>query len=102
LDDLHSAESKGRWWLVGAAWHGDPLVDNHQAKQRKATSQPPLNESKDSVLLQLAKKHGMNTDIRRSIFIILMSSDVIPTQILASSTYSALRIISTLVIGFHN
>jgi nucleolar MIF4G domain-containing protein 1 len=30
----------------------------------------------ENVLLKLAKKQGMNTDIRRSIFVVLMSSDV--------------------------
>ncbi|KAL9714399.1 suppressor of glycerol defect [Leucoagaricus gongylophorus] len=27
LDDLGSAESKGKWWLVGAGWGGNPLVE---------------------------------------------------------------------------
>ncbi|OBZ72571.1 Suppressor of glycerol defect protein 1 [Grifola frondosa] len=51
LADLHSAESKGKWWLTEA----DALSEN--------------------VLLKLAKKQGMNTDIRRGIFVVLMSSD---------------------------
>jgi len=33
-----------------------------------------------NALLQLAKKQGMNTDIRRSIFVVLMSSDVRQTR----------------------
>ncbi|VDB83737.1 unnamed protein product [Peniophora sp. CBMAI 1063] len=73
LADLHSADSRGKWWLVGAAWGGDPLVD-HQAKQ-----QPQADSASTAVaenaLLKLAKKQGMNTDIRRSIFVVLMSSD---------------------------
>ena len=32
-------------------------------------------ESAESKLLKLARKQGMNTDIRRSIFVVLMSSD---------------------------
>lgn len=37
-------------------------------------------EEKDrtSALFKLAKKQGMNTDVRRSIFVVLMSSDVSP------------------------
>ncbi|KAG1821658.1 uncharacterized protein BJ212DRAFT_1445192 [Suillus subaureus] len=54
LEDLHSAESKGKWWLIGAAWGGDPLADQPR---------------------ELARKQGMNTDIRRSVFVVLMSSD---------------------------
>ena len=33
-------------------------------------------EANDDTLVKLAKKQGMNTDIRRSIFVVLMSSDV--------------------------
>ncbi|KAJ7067055.1 hypothetical protein C8F01DRAFT_657335 [Mycena amicta] len=74
LQDLHSAESKGKWWLVGAAWGGDPLVDR-QAEAAVAKSSDAKEEMGESVLLKLARKQGMNTDIRRSIFVVLMSSD---------------------------
>ena len=74
LDDLHSAESKGKWWLVGAAWGGDPLVDRQQDKAGGGSA--AKTESTENVLLKLAKKQGMNTDIRRSIFVVLMSSEV--------------------------
>ena len=71
MSDLHSAGSRGKWWLVGAAWGGDPLVE----RQREL---PHTNKSatSDNALLKLAKKQGMNTDIRRSIFVVLMSSEV--------------------------
>lgn len=82
LEDLHSAETKGKWWLVGAAWGGDPLVDRQQTSTTASTSTSAQNDgdasaSSSNTLLKLAKRHGMNTDIRRSIFIVLMSSDVI-------------------------
>lgn len=73
LEDLHSAESKGKWWLVGAAWGGDPLVDRKESANQDTT---PAQDAAENVLLKLARKQGMNTDIRRSIFVILMSSDV--------------------------
>lgn len=80
LDDLHSAETKGKWWLVGAAWGGDPLVDRQQENAQTAASTNAPTQNGDALasnaLLKLAKKHGMNTDIRRSIFVVLMSSDV--------------------------
>ncbi|KAJ3920139.1 hypothetical protein F5877DRAFT_89598 [Lentinula edodes] len=77
LDDLHSAETKGKWWLVGAAWGGDPLVDRQQGNGQAAAPNPTQNgdNTTSSALLKLAKEHGMNTDIRRSIFVVLMSSD---------------------------
>ena len=75
LEDLHSAESKGKWWLVGAAWGGDPLVDRQQDASATDSSTKKV-ESTENVLQKLAKKQGMNTDIRRSIFVVLMSSEV--------------------------
>ncbi|KAG5646977.1 hypothetical protein DXG03_001700 [Asterophora parasitica] len=72
LEDLHSAGTKGKWWLVGAAWGGDPLVDRQaevKAIKLAETSDPAGD------LAKLARKQGMNTDIRRSIFVVLMSSD---------------------------
>ncbi|EKM78096.1 hypothetical protein AGABI1DRAFT_121724 [Agaricus bisporus var. burnettii JB137-S8] len=76
LEDLHSAESKGKWWLVGAAWGGNPLVEAHDAianTQVNGQTAPTTDPAND--LLKLARKQGMNTDIRRSIFVVLMSSD---------------------------
>ncbi|KAL5485817.1 SGD1 [Sanghuangporus weigelae] len=69
LSDLRQADSKGKWWLVGAAWGGDPLVEQ-QTSAAQATA-----VSAENALLTLAKKQGMNTDVRRSIFVVLMSSD---------------------------
>ncbi|KAF8656241.1 hypothetical protein AX16_002677 [Volvariella volvacea WC 439] len=71
LNDLHSAETKGKWWLVGAAWAGDPLVEKGNAVKDSA----PSTQTTENSLLKLARKQGMNTDIRRSIFVVLMSSD---------------------------
>jgi nucleolar MIF4G domain-containing protein 1 len=76
LDDLHSAETRGKWWLIGAAWSGDSLVEAQENLKRASTRQ----NSDENALLKLAKRQGMNTDIRRGIFIVLMSSDVRPTK----------------------
>ncbi|TBU48862.1 MIF4G-domain-containing protein [Dichomitus squalens] len=75
LEDLRSADTKGKWWLVGAAWGGDPLVEHKQVAQSHAANAPALDVPNENVLLKLAKKQGMNTDIRRSIFVVLMSSE---------------------------
>lgn len=32
LEDLHSSDKKGKWWLVGSAWAGDPLAERQNAK----------------------------------------------------------------------
>lgn len=76
LDDLHASDKKGKWWLVGSAWSGDPLVDaKHNQKEHHITSTTASSET-EGALLKLARKQGMNTDVRRSIFVVLMSSDV--------------------------
>ncbi|KAF8071844.1 hypothetical protein FPV67DRAFT_1482904 [Lyophyllum atratum] len=72
LADLHSAGTKGKWWLVGAAWGGDPLVDR-QAEVKAIKVAENADPAGD--LGKLARRQGMNTDIRRSIFVVLMSSD---------------------------
>ncbi|KAF8813324.1 hypothetical protein BYT27DRAFT_7180798 [Phlegmacium glaucopus] len=77
LEDLRSAESKGKWWLVGAAWSGDPLVDK-QTEFSKTTGVTGLDQQATAAednLIKLARSQGMNTDIRRGIFVVLMSSD---------------------------
>ncbi|OSD06573.1 MIF4G-domain-containing protein [Trametes coccinea BRFM310] len=76
LEDLRSADTKGKWWLVGAAWGGDPLVERQQEAQAQTEKDaPPPDAPSENALLKLAKKQGMNTDIRRGIFVVLMSSD---------------------------
>jgi nucleolar MIF4G domain-containing protein 1 len=83
LDDIQNAETKGRWWKVGASWAGsqhsysDGNVDeknspgNSKARRSKESSAGSAEEEK---LLKLAAKYRMNTDIRRSIFCIIMGS----------------------------
>ncbi|KAI5983325.1 hypothetical protein EDD15DRAFT_1888672 [Pisolithus albus] len=73
LEDLRTAETKGKWWLVGAAWAGDPLADRQQTGSKKSSE--VIGSSENDSLLKLARKQGMNTDIRRSIFVVLMSSE---------------------------
>lgn len=74
LTDIRSSSSKGKWWIVGAAWNGDPLVD---AKANGTLSGAKDKETEsDESLMKLAKTQGMNTDIRKSVFVVLMSSEV--------------------------
>lgn len=102
LEDLHNAESKGKWWLVGAAWGGDPLIDRQETN--KAEAKTSVGDISSNVLLKLARKQGMNTDIRRSIFVVLMSSDVRIRLIYRTSSIHGIRdrTMSTPVKGFHS
>jgi nucleolar MIF4G domain-containing protein 1 len=90
LDDLHSAETKGKWWLVGAAWGGDPLVHHNENAAAAKLNDYASGRTDGNELFSLAQKQGMNTDIRRSIFVVLMSSDVCghsPTLCMTGNVY---------------
>eukprot|EP00116_Pleurobrachia_bachei_P003138 sb/3463400/ len=69
LSDLQDAATKGRWWVVGAAWTG---TEEGSSERSKKTSNIG---SFDSKLLALAKKNHMNTEVRRNVFCVLMSSE---------------------------
>lgn len=74
LDDIRNVETKGKWWLVGSSWK-----DNLVGTESKFTSMPEdlkKDQSLQEALLKLARKQGMNTDIRRTIFVTIMSSEV--------------------------
>ncbi|CAG8561932.1 29116_t:CDS:10, partial [Gigaspora margarita] len=58
---------KGKWWLVGSSWTAN-MTDNQSTSIAR---HPAVSE----VLLNLAKQQKMNTDVRRSIFVVLMSSE---------------------------
>nr|XP_033787499.1 nucleolar MIF4G domain-containing protein 1 [Geotrypetes seraphini] len=71
LESLLNADQVGRWWIVGSSWSGAPMIGNSSSK-----SQPKLHLGKVSTkILELARKQRMNTDIRRNIFCVLMSSE---------------------------
>ncbi|KAF1983497.1 hypothetical protein K402DRAFT_465878 [Aulographum hederae CBS 113979] len=81
LADIRNTEKKGKWWLVGASWQ-DPNKHSTEraARNDKDTSKDDEEEiealegSTDVNLLRLAKEYRMNTDIRRAIFITILSS----------------------------
>lgn len=72
LKDFKEAEKRGKWWLIGAAWDGDPLVE----LGGKSTGTTDTNEA----IVRLAKQQGMNTDVRRSVFTTLMTAEVSPSR----------------------
>lgn len=77
LDDIRNSDKRGKWWLVGASWK------EHDSREKKPTDDA-IGHGKDSNgdtmdsgaadLLQLAKEQRMNTDVRRAIFVTIMSS----------------------------
>ena len=63
LQDIKDVPIKGKWWLVGSAWKGNDDIE-------------AISVTKNSTsLMELARSQKMNTDIRKSIFITLMSSE---------------------------
>ncbi|KAJ3209991.1 suppressor of glycerol defect [Dinochytrium kinnereticum] len=71
IEDIRSIETKGKWWLVGAAWAGHDFSDS--AVGGVEASLASSNES--GYLLKLAKASRMNTDIRKAVFVELMASE---------------------------
>ncbi|XP_059963744.1 nucleolar MIF4G domain-containing protein 1 [Mesoplodon densirostris] len=70
-DSVLNAERTGRWWIVGSAWSGAPMIDSSQQK----TPRKQLTGTVSSKILELARKQRMNTDIRRNIFCTVMTSE---------------------------
>ena len=78
LNDIRSIHTKGKWWLVGAAWAGRSSADEDNSFSREGQEDSAVKETMgtaSSDLLKLARAMKMNTDVRRSIFVVLMSSE---------------------------
>ncbi|XP_036378786.1 nucleolar MIF4G domain-containing protein 1 [Megalops cyprinoides] len=71
LENLLAAEQVGRWWIVGSSWSGAPMIGDSGNKQQQSTSGGQFS----ATVLDLARKQRMNTDIRRNIFCVLMTSE---------------------------
>ncbi|QDS71623.1 hypothetical protein FKW77_007272 [Venturia effusa] len=79
LEDIRGTKKEGKWWLVGASWKNDTAAkqdEDAETSQKvapnSAANEDETNELTDLVLL--AKQQGMNTSIRRSIFLSIMSA----------------------------
>ena len=82
LADIRDSEKKGKWWLVGASYH-DPTklaANGDSSKSSCATKLDDIDAGYESEtpghvnLTKLAKQQGMNTDVRRAIFISMLSA----------------------------
>ncbi|KAI5722657.1 hypothetical protein M8J76_011615 [Diaphorina citri] len=70
-----SADEKGRWWIVGSAWSG---ADSDKPSSAPSTSAAPSQSAPSQFsaqIMELARKQRMNTDVRRNVFCVLMSSE---------------------------
>ena len=91
LEDVRNAPQRGKWWLVGASWkeaqRGERKSENGN-NVRGADETPDAPNRKDDIgryedgkgddanldLVQLAREQLMITDVRRSIFVAIMSA----------------------------
>jgi nucleolar MIF4G domain-containing protein 1 len=76
-EDIKNSEKQGKWWLVGASWRGS--TTNRELSDETLNSPLILddnmnNESQEADLLALACQYRMNTSVRRSIFVSVMSA----------------------------
>lgn len=78
LDDIRNSDKKGKWWLIGASWTGNaaqPGDEKSSAESQNRRKKTDVEDGGTTDLFQLAKEHRMNTDIRRAIFVAIMSAE---------------------------
>ena len=78
IKDLRNRDKVGSWWLMGANYQGQGqeltnLDEPTQQKQVDLLGDSQMDNTATD-LVQLAKDQRMNTDVRRSIFVAIMSS----------------------------
>ncbi|KNC87628.1 hypothetical protein SARC_00259 [Sphaeroforma arctica JP610] len=73
-DDLLNAHEKGRWWLVGTAWTGKGEAPARESTLLQSSGTMDGSSVETTKLLELARAQRMNTDVRRSIFCVVMGS----------------------------
>ncbi|CAK6969300.1 nucleolar MIF4G domain-containing protein 1 [Scomber scombrus] len=72
LENLLAADQVGRWWIVGSSWSGAPMIN----ELSNTTSKQSTSDAQFSAkVLELARKQRMNTEVRRNIFCVLMTSE---------------------------
>jgi nucleolar MIF4G domain-containing protein 1 len=74
LNDIKDSDKKGRWWLVGASWKGNEPTTADLPSNGNMYNNDGDMDSQESDLLALARQYRMNTDVRRSIFVAIMSA----------------------------
>ena len=80
MKDIRGKDKVGMWWLVGASYKGDVQGDEYKNERFNGLPAHGKGSSAEdtdrfaSDLVQLAREQRMNTDVRRSIFVAVMSS----------------------------
>uniref|UniRef100_L2FPJ3 Dihydrolipoyl dehydrogenase n=2 Tax=Colletotrichum fructicola (strain Nara gc5) TaxID=1213859 RepID=L2FPJ3_COLFN len=90
LRDIENADKTGKWWLVGASWAGvgpsEADVQNTRGFTKNTDDGHDFTDEGDAIVVadaddlitldyaQLAREQGMNTDVRRAIFVALVAA----------------------------
>lgn len=82
LEDLLNAEKKGRWWRAGASWVGRDGKSKKEDEEDKeehrrkdgAEKEDSSYSAEEQLMLKIATKMRLNTDIRKRVFLLMMSS----------------------------
>lgn len=78
LSDVKNSEKRGKWWLVGASWRDQHPQDSVETAPIVESGPDDLADADDLAestnLLQLAREQGMNTEVRKAIFVAIMTA----------------------------
>ncbi|KAF3045111.1 suppressor of glycerol defect [Didymella heteroderae] len=79
LKDIKDTDKVGKWWLVGASWknqaqHGSRIDEEEKEQRSKRIEVEEDDEDGEVDLAQLAREQRMNTDVRRAIYVSIMSA----------------------------
>lgn len=80
VKDIQDADKRGKWWLIGASYkdadrdHVEPNNFKQNGQTVTGPEEPELFHGNFPDLVHLAREQRMNTDIRRSIFVAVMSA----------------------------
>ncbi|KAF9696765.1 hypothetical protein EKO04_005563 [Ascochyta lentis] len=78
LKDIRDTDKVGKWWLVGASWRNqaqtDAPAEEEKESGRKRAEVDEEDEDGEVDLAQLAREQRMNTDVRRAIYVSIMSA----------------------------
>ncbi|KAI0461355.1 hypothetical protein LJB42_001023 [Komagataella kurtzmanii] len=83
FDDILHVEDRGKWWLIGSAWKGtdSTSVEGDETQTEKTVGKFQVNDSSEFMAdsepnwQELARTQRMNTDVRRAIFISIVSAE---------------------------
>ncbi|KAF1931565.1 uncharacterized protein M421DRAFT_89859 [Didymella exigua CBS 183.55] len=79
LKDIRDTDKVGKWWLVGASWKNQSQNDSRTEEEEKEPRGKRVeleeeDEDGEVDLAQLAREQRMNTDVRRAIYVSIMSA----------------------------